>query len=328
MSSVSSSFAAVPRRQYIAVDPFYKNIFQYSTYIDPTLATRGRLVVHVDANLGNTGPGSILRENGKKLHSGTHPDLVDPNTSLPYTYLVGVYDVVSGLSGFINPNASFFSVMNSDKSYQDDNAQYQVDASMSNTTVPGNNYSNTGNQILGPSVLTAGTITTTGFSEASEMHAEVLFHTPGYLVAGPSSLIVNGSNVEITYGAGTILANSNITTNANVYASNGTVYGSNVTAKSNLTSGKMFITPVASGGGTSGAPLTVSAGTAQLDSGSSSKIIYTTALTGNSLIFATINNAGARAVSVDPHPSASPPYFVVQSGTASDDSTFYWMLVN
>jgi hypothetical protein len=113
-------------------------------------------------------------------------------------------------------------MLNSDKSYQDDNDDYQNDASMSNTTVPGNNYSNTGSNILGPSVNTAGTITTIGFVNAAEMHSSVLFHTTGYLVAGPSNLIVNGSNVEITYDAGTILANSNITTlNGNINMSNG-----------------------------------------------------------------------------------------------------------
>ena len=308
MSSVSSSFPGVPRRQYIATDNFYRSIFQYSTYIDPTLATRGRLIVHPGAVDPKCPSGSILRENGKKLHSGTHPDLVDPNTSLPYTYLVGVYDVVSGLSGFINPNAPYFCVLNSDKSYQDDNDKYQVDESNYE-----NPYSNTGLQILGPGVNTAGTIYTTGYVEGSEVHAPLLFHTPGYLVSGPDTLLRDVSNNLIPYGAGTILANSNITTNANIY------------------SRKMFISGAASNLGTSNAPLTASAGRGVLNGATvPSATIYTSALTSNSLIFATVTSGTAGGLTVVSSNSPAPQsnYFVVYSSITNSTASFNWMIVN
>ena len=51
--------------------------------------------------------GRILRENGRKLYPGANP-AVD-------AYYVGVYDSVTFLSGFINPNESVFAVFNSDK---------------------------------------------------------------------------------------------------------------------------------------------------------------------------------------------------------------------
>jgi hypothetical protein len=239
MSSVSKSFPDLQRRQYIASDQFDTSIFTYTTYTDPSLATRGRLVVHPDATPAKCGPLSILRENGKKLHSGTHPDLKDPTTNLPYTYLVGVYDVVSGISGFINPNASFLSVLTTDKSYQDDLGAYQVEASY-NLNLPGtgSNYPNTGGQILGPSVNTGGTIQTIGLVECAEAHSSQLMHTTGYILAAPDSngVYPEPARCNVNYGAYTINATSNITSlSANIYASNGTVIGSNLISLSNIT---------------------------------------------------------------------------------------------
>jgi len=350
MSSVSSSYMSVPRRQYIAVDPFETNIFAYSTYVDAQFVTRGRLVVHPTANSVNCAARSILRENGKKLHDGTHPDLVDPNTGLRYTYLVGVYDVKSGISGFINPNASFFSVLNSDKSYQDDLAAYQIDASMSNTNVPGNDYTNTGNPILGPSVNTAGTITTIGFVNSAEMHASTLMFTPGYIVAGPSNLIVTG-NTEIVRGAGTMLASSNITSLANIYASNGLVYGSNVTAMCNVTAGRNIN---ASNGTITGSNLvalsnltvntgdvTVSAGslilnannsgTANMTSGGISGsfrrlTVNATACKTTSQVFLTY--AGINQPGVLSSEAVSNGSFQIVSNNINDNGSVRWMVIN
>jgi hypothetical protein len=308
---------SVPRRQYIAVDPFETNIFAYSTYVDAQLVRRGRLVVHPTATSINCAARSILRENGKKLHDGTHPDLVDPNTGLRYTYLVGVYDVKSGISGFINPNASFFSVLNSDKSYQDDLTAYQIDASMSNTNVPGNNYSNTGNPILGPSVNTAGTITTIGFVNSAEMHASTLMFTPGYIVAGPSNLIVNG-NTEIVRGAGTMLASSNITSLANIYASNGTITGSNLVALSNLTvnTGKLTLNAACSG-----VLSNMNVGSTNVN-GNFYKTVTTSQCTTDSLIFATPRNLAP--VSIEAQVNGSFQIVVPNTYTSS----VVWMIIN
>ena len=242
MSSVSSSFASPSRRQYVASGFFNTNIFQYSTYTDSQLNTRGRLIIHPSAVAGvNCLPNTILRENGKKLHTGTHPDLVDPTTNLPYTYLVGVYDIISGINGFINPNAPYFAVLNTDKSYQDDLTKEQVDASRNTLTAASGvyPYNNTSNQILGPPVNTAGDVLSGGYLEGKQVHAVDLVHTPGFIVSGPDALISTPvTGVPIVYGAGTILANSNITSLANIYASNGVVHGSNVTAMSNVTAGR------------------------------------------------------------------------------------------
>ena len=341
MSSISKSFPDLQRRQYIASDQFDTSIFTYTTYTDPSLATRGRLVIHPDATPAKCGPRSILRENGKKLHSGTHPDLKDPTTTLPYTYLVGVYDVVSGISGFINPNASFLSVLTTDKSYQDDLGAYQVEASY-NLNLPGvgSNYPNTGGQILGPSVYTGGRIQTIGAVECSEAHSSVLFHTPGYFLAGQDSLGVYPSpaHCNVTYGAGTMNAQSNITSlSANIYASNGTVLGSNVVALSNITANTGNITATAGN-------VVITAGKLQLNSNCSGVVsmaigpsvsrpggsyayrtVTTSQVTANSVIIGSAMNQTSGQVSIEGITPGVSFQLVVNTAYTSN---IMWMLIN
>ena len=324
---------------------FSNNIFQYSTYVDSSLRTRGRLIIHPSAVDGvNCLPGTILRENGKKLHGATHPDLVDPTTNLPYTYLVGVYDVVSGINGFINPAAPYFALLTTDKSYQDDLAKYQVDASQninsaSYGTYP---YNNTSNQILGPSVNTAGDVKSGGYVEGKQVHAEDLIHTTGFIACGPESLITDINGVPIVRGAGTILANSNITSLANIYASNGVVHGSNVTAQSNVTAGRNID---ASNGTITGSNLvalsnvTVNTGklilnnacsglVTQMNVGSTDsggnfyKTVTTSQCTTSSLIFATPRNL--TAVSIENQVNGS--FQIVTPNTYTNSVA--WFLIN
>lgn len=354
MSSVSSAYPSPSRIQYIASMYFSNNIFQYSTYVDSNLRTRGRLIIHPSAVDGvNCLPGTILRENGKKLHGATHPDLVDPTTNLPYTYLVGVYDVVSGINGFINPAAPYFALLTTDKSYQDDLAKYQVDASQninsaSYGTYP---YNNTSNQILGPSVNTAGDVKSGGYVEGQQVHALDLIHTPGFIACGPDSLITDINGVPIVRGAGTILANSNITSLANIYASNGVVHGSNVTAQSNVTAGRNID---ASNGTITGSNLvalsnvTVNTGNIALTSGrlllnatnsglanlTSGAIISgfkkltvsATACKVGSIVFLTYS--GQNNVGVLSSEAIANGSFQIVSNNTADNSTVYWMVIN
>jgi len=67
----------------------------------------GTLSVLSTATPTNCPAGRILHETGKKLFPGANPNVSD--------YLVSVYDPVSMLTGFINPNQPFFSLMNTDR---------------------------------------------------------------------------------------------------------------------------------------------------------------------------------------------------------------------
>jgi len=148
MTSVSSSYATVSRRQYVATAVFNNNFFTYTTYVDRNLTGRGTLVTATNA--GNCPAGHILRENGKKLNGLTHPDLNDPTTGTTYTFLVGVYDIVSGVSGYIDPNCPLFAPFTTDKSYQENTTAEAIDVS-----------TNAKLQEVGPPVFTTGDITTT-----------------------------------------------------------------------------------------------------------------------------------------------------------------------
>jgi hypothetical protein len=146
MTSISSSFATVSRRQYVSAGVFNNNFFTYRTFLDANLETRGSLTTATSA--ANCPAGRILRETGKKLTGATHPDLEDPTTSTVYTFLVGVYDVTSGVNGFIDPNCPLFAPFTTDKTYQDNTTAEAIDAS-------------TGLQEVGPPVFTTGDVTTT-----------------------------------------------------------------------------------------------------------------------------------------------------------------------
>jgi hypothetical protein len=100
---MSSSRAAdgIPggvRRSYISTQPFSSNFYSYTSNVWGSVA---------GANTTTCPAGRILRETGKKLYPGTAP-FIDQ-------YYVGVYDAVSLLKGFIDPNNAIFAPFNSDK---------------------------------------------------------------------------------------------------------------------------------------------------------------------------------------------------------------------
>lgn len=102
-----------PRRHYIANNMFYNDFFSYtvsSSIVNGEVVTTGSLGPVAGASSNNCPMGRILRENGKKLY----PD--NFNSSVGVTeFLVGVFDSVTFLNGYINPNSPIFVPMNTDK---------------------------------------------------------------------------------------------------------------------------------------------------------------------------------------------------------------------
>ena len=100
------NYASVPRRSYISTQAFNTDIFSYSTaLVNGTYV--GTLAVLAAATAANCPQGRILHETGKKLFPGANNGVND--------YLVSVYDPLSMLTGFINPNDTVFSLMNTDR---------------------------------------------------------------------------------------------------------------------------------------------------------------------------------------------------------------------
>lgn len=94
---------------YITTSEFNADFFVYTTSQNPsTFETTGSLTVHPQATAGNCPFGRVLRETGRKLYPGG----AYPGVS---TLMVGVYDLQSGLTGFIDPNSRNFAYYNVDK---------------------------------------------------------------------------------------------------------------------------------------------------------------------------------------------------------------------
>jgi len=125
MATIGSqgSYLNSPRRQYITTAAFHNDIFAYTTSFNPaTFATTGTLTSLSTLGTGtalNCKANVVLRETGKKLYPSGMVIASDTTYGSPNpgvkTYMVGVYDPNTFLSGFIDPNSKLFAVYNTDK---------------------------------------------------------------------------------------------------------------------------------------------------------------------------------------------------------------------
>ena len=136
--------------QYISTAPFNTFFWTYTIIRGPSpqFAQTGSLVNVVGANSTNCPAGHVLRPNGKKLYPPAYPGGPSPYPNIK-SYMIGVFDIRNGLSGYINPNDSVFAPFNTDRpTYLPDSFE-----TSNNTTLN-----------LGPSVYTLGPVT--GFGGA------------------------------------------------------------------------------------------------------------------------------------------------------------------
>ena len=109
--SLGASYGAVnsPRRQYISTEIFSNDFFTYTVTTDATGLQTGTFTQVSGATVTTCPAGRVLRDNGKRLYPGAHPNV---------TYaMIGVFDPQTFLSGYINPNSPIFAMFNSDKAY-------------------------------------------------------------------------------------------------------------------------------------------------------------------------------------------------------------------
>jgi hypothetical protein len=102
-TSVNTSYQATPRRAYISAIPFNNYFF---TYIPGNVPA---LIPVPGTNASSCPVGRILHETGRKIYPGVNPGVTTP--------MVAVYDNITLLSGFIDPNSSAFAVYSTDASY-------------------------------------------------------------------------------------------------------------------------------------------------------------------------------------------------------------------
>jgi len=141
MASVYSGSHARTMKSYITTDNFFNNLRTYQTQANSTTyATEGRLttpgtvagvttvaIVNVKTKVNlvraDCPAGRILRETGRRLYPGQNPGLnvgdkyngAVVGTTATQTMWVMVYDVMTGISAFINPNDTVFAVYSADK---------------------------------------------------------------------------------------------------------------------------------------------------------------------------------------------------------------------
>ena len=100
-----SAYSSVARRSYIPTEIFTSAFFTYTVSLTNEVYSGAFAAVTSDAT--KCPAGRILHETGKKLYPGANPDVNQ--------YMVSVFDPVSMLTGFINPNNPIFSLMNTDR---------------------------------------------------------------------------------------------------------------------------------------------------------------------------------------------------------------------
>ena len=126
MATIGSGFGSYlnsARRSYITTAAFHADIFAYTTSFNPaTFTTTGTLTslsTLGTATAANCPANRVLRETGKKLYPSGMVNANDTTYGSPNpgvrTYMVGVYDPNTFLTGFIDPNAKIFAIYNSDK---------------------------------------------------------------------------------------------------------------------------------------------------------------------------------------------------------------------
>jgi len=178
-----------PRRLYITTSAYHNDIYRYTTSRSTTTyvvsGTLTSLATLGTGTAANCPANRILRENGRRLNKDANPGLS--------TLLVGVYDSVSGLSGFIDPNSPRFAVYNGDKSVFQDNG---VDP-------------NSGLVDQGPPIYTRGLVTsTTGLTVATTTGGV----TTTFFNASPTGLtLTTGGVTQKVSTTTTATANATIT---------------------------------------------------------------------------------------------------------------------
>ncbi len=211
MSSVRNDFNPEAKITYMSTVPFNNDFWSYSlTWSQPAGNYIGTLSAVSGATSGTCPAKRFLHETGKKLFPSANPGIK--------TMLVGVYDPVSFLNGYIDPNSEVFLRMNNDRAANID------------TLNPADNEANL-RSIHGEFALRPGV-------DSIDYGQPV--YTRGNVVALGSATItgdIDSLTGDITAEAGAVTAQTNVTAvTGNVVAGVNVVAGENVIASQQIVS--------------------------------------------------------------------------------------------
>jgi hypothetical protein len=242
MSSIKgqSTYDNTRHLNYISTAPYGDNIFAYTTSVNSVFTTVGQIqsLLNLGTVSAGTAPaGRILRTNGRKLFPGANPctsiiTTADGTVSVTQirSQMVGVIDVVSGLSGFIDPNDSLFAIYNVDKAidYPNDggtpgNAQHKGPSLYTAGNVVADGSVTAGGQIRSNTTTALTTVTATATNTINpslgQLFTQIITFTTGsqVLTIASSAAPLAGSVVYLVIStsashttAGTVSAGSNV----------------------------------------------------------------------------------------------------------------------
>jgi len=204
------------KRSYISTSAFHQAIYTYTTALNPsTFKQEGRLALATFGGQALTSAqcpaGRILRENGRKLYPGVNVGLLSGDTfqgtanfqgatEAANIFWVGVFDAVTGVKGFINPNASTFDVYNSDKSLE------VVDILETNGTGVNKNLTTPGQLVLtGTTKAITYVATTSPYNFSTNT-------SPFYSFAAAAAVAITATGVPVTGTSLTIFYSGAFTT--------------------------------------------------------------------------------------------------------------------
>jgi hypothetical protein len=225
--SLGANYGAkgAPTRQYIATVPFVNDFFTYTTTTDANGLTTGTLTAVSGANPVNCPAGRVLRDNGKRLYPGAHPNI---------TYgMIGVFDPQTFLAGFINPNSPTFAMFNSDKVYFTDNIGDSYNAGYDS------NLSSIVSVNQGLAVYTQGNVVSGKqvYSQTRTLLSNAGTPLPLGTVTTSTINVANGQVFYVMNPASDITLNA---LNCSTIGTHAYVFLSNATAVSSLTFGTGF----------------------------------------------------------------------------------------
>jgi hypothetical protein len=290
---------STPRNAYIAGVAFQNYLYDYvQTKNNLGQVTGGSLVAPIPGATASTCPaGHVLQPNGKKLFPGGSSPGVN-------TYMIGVYDPISFLSGYIDPNSPYFAPMGTDKSYQiqtfdaNGNIVYGVNPN-GGAADQGPPVETLGDSTFGGDVDIAGDTTMAGTLEVDGL---VTANAGIDVTAG--GIDVTSGGIEVTAGGIQVTAGGVSITSGNLVLTNGSIdLNSNCIGTADMTSGSIV-------GGFR--KLQVSAGS----------------ITGTSRVFLTYasqNNAGILSAEGINSPAGT---FTIVSNNTIDGSSVFWMVIN
>jgi hypothetical protein len=153
-----SEWSDHPAKTLISTAAFNTEFYSYSTSYDSNQRPRGYLTVNPAATANKCPVDRVLNLNGKRLVPGVNPMTDFGTTGLgpsPGTFLLGVFDSYSGLSGYINPSSATFILKDTNRPPAD----FLVDMSVGQT--PAKSTSLGGDAAP---LITSGTVELVGFS--------------------------------------------------------------------------------------------------------------------------------------------------------------------